>query len=652
MRRVSDLLSALIAFVLACVCAPAFADEPLLHPMFQDHAVLQRDQPIRVWGHAPAGERVTVTLARRSVTARANAAGEWSARLPRMSAGGPYVLQARVRGGPEQSASDVMIGDVFLCSGQSNMELQVARTLNSGFEIANGANPNIRMLRVQQDSAAAPAAAFLRPVQWEAASPTTVGNWSAACYYFARELRRTIDVPMGLINASWGGSNIRAWMSADAVRRVGGFDAQLDLLDLKATNPSAAIARWGETWESWWMGAVPTPAGSEPWNPDYQPDWPTAPATLDVWNVWGVPALANFTGLVWHRASVRLTPAQAAQAATLSLGVIDEGDHTWLNGTLVGATGDWNAHRRYPVQAGALRAGENVVVINVVNTSGQGGMRGPVNEIALELADGERIPLGPWQYEAAPRNAGFPPRAPWEAITGLGTLYNGMLSPIGRYNLRGALWYQGESNAGEPGTYQALMTGLMADWRARFGADLPFLIVQLPNYGARVSAPAESGWAGVREAQRRAVAGDAHAGLAVTIDLGDPNELHPPNKQDIGRRLARAARHVIYGEAIAPSGAMPASARRSGEDVVVEFASVEGQLITYGADGPIGFELCGDAVGSCQYAAARLDGARVHLARTGMGQATRVRFCWADSPTCTLYDGSGLPVGPFEFPVQ
>jgi sialate O-acetylesterase len=642
-------LLALIAFALCClVTAPAFADEPLLHPMFQDHAVLQRDQPIRVWGNGEPGAQVVVTIAQRRAVTRVDRDGRWSTTIRRLSAGGPYDLDVRTHGG-RQTVHDVMVGDVFLCSGQSNMELQVSRTLNNGFEIASSANPNIRMIRINQDSAPAPIDTFLRPVQWEVASPETVGNWSAACYYFARELRRTIDVPMGLINASWGGSDIRAWTSTPALRRIGGLDAQLDLLDLKATNPSAGIARWGEIWEAWWGRTMATSARGDPWSPNYHPDWPTAPAAGDGWVV---QEHARFTGMVWHRTNVRLTPAQAAHAATLSLGVIDEGDHTWLNGTLVGATGDWNAHRRYPIEAGALRAGDNVVVVNVVNTSGQGGMRGPVSEIALELVNGEHIPLGPWQYEAVPASAGFPPRAPWEAITGLGTLYNGMLAPIGRYNLRAALWYQGETNAGEPETYEALLTGMMADWRERFGAGLPFLIVQLPNFGARASGPTESGWARLRDAQRRAVTADAHAGLAVTIDLGDPNELHPPNKQDIGRRLARAARHVVYGEAIAPSGATVASAQRAGDEVVVTFANVEGELITYGADGPIGFELCGADAGSCRYANARLDGSRVHVSRAAMAQATRVRFCWADSPTCTLYDRSGLPVGPFELLVR
>ncbi|HEY0341970.1 MAG TPA: sialate O-acetylesterase, partial [Steroidobacteraceae bacterium] len=229
--------------------------------------------------------------------------------------------------------------------------------------------------------------------------------------------------------------------------------------------------------------------------------------------------------------------------------------------------------------------------------------------------------------------------------------YNAMIAPLGHYALRGALWYQGESNTGEPETYQALLTGLMADWRRQFGNALPFLIVQLPNYGKLASVPEESGWAEVREAQRQAVARDSHAGLAVTIDIGDAHNLHPTNKQDVGRRLALAARHVIYEESIAPSGPMALSARRADGQVVVDFGDVADHLVAFSHDTPIGFELCGDAPRTCQFAEARIEGKAVLVGRTGTA-ASRVRYCWADSPICTLFDTAGLPAGPFEIRIS
>jgi sialate O-acetylesterase len=213
------------------------------------------------------------------------------------------------------------------------------------------------------------------------------------------------------------------------------------------------------------------------------------------------------------------------------------------------------------------------------------------------------------------------------------------------------LWYLGEAHAGEPETYQALLAGLMADWRRQLGPDLPFLIVQLPNFGTPATAPTESGWAALREAQRQAVAKDSHAGLAVTIDIGEPDNLHPTNKQDVGKRLARAARHVIYGESISPSGPVPVNARLDSNQVAVEFSGLERDLVAYSYEKPIAFELCGESAGSCRFVESRIDGNRVLLTVPDGLSPARVRYCWADSPVCTLFDRSGLPAGPFELSI-
>jgi sialate O-acetylesterase len=271
----------------------------------------------------------------------------------------------------------------------------------------------------------------------------------------------------------------------------------------------------------------------------------------------------------------------------------------------------------------------------------------------LKLASGESIPLdGEWQYRIVPKEIGYPPRAPWESVGGLTTIANAMIAPLGSYGLRGALWYQGESNTEEAESYQGLLTGLVADWRERFGAGLPFLIVELPNFGPPPIAPTESGWAQVREAERQVVANDPHAGLAVTIDVGDAHNLHPTNKQDVGTRLARAAGHVIYGESISPSGPAPLGAARVGNQVAVEFTDVDTRLVAYSHDSPIGFELCGDAPHTCRFAEARIDGTRVLLAIPEGMTPTRVRYAWADSPVCNLFDLSGLPAGTFELRVR
>jgi sialate O-acetylesterase len=232
------------------------------------------------------------------------------------------------------------------------------------------------------------------------------------------------------------------------------------------------------------------------------------------------------------------------------------------------------------------------------------------------------------------------------------TMFNAMIAPLGSYGFRGAVWYQGESNTGEADRYEELLTGLIADWRRRFGVGLPFLIVQLANYGQPPTVPVESGWARLREAQRRVASHDPRVGLAVTIDIGDRYDIHPPNKQEVGRRLARVARRVVYEEPIAPSGPVPQQVYLEEDQVIVVFGDVEGELTAVGAEYPIGFELCSLEPGSCRYAEARIDGVRVRLRSSDLSRPERVRFCWADGPVCTLYDGAGLPAGPFELGIE
>ena len=631
------------------VAAAMLAQQPsggLLHPFFTDHAVLQRDQPVRIYGKAQPGEAVSVTLGNVSADARAGQDGRWMATLPAQPAGGPFTLTART-GMASATASDVMVGDVFLCSGQSNMNWSVGASNNSAFEIRASANPNLRMITVANAASLTPRDTFAAAVQWQVAAPATVGSWSGACYFMGRDLERRQHVAIGMIHASWGGANIRPFMSREALRAIPGYETRLDILDLAVRDQASASVRWGQAWQDWWKSRSMQGAMGEPWGMTAPGEWRPAPDSLINWERWGVPELASFNGMVWYRATVRLTAAQAAQAGTVSLGVIDEVDISWLNGRTIGATASWSDRRNYAVAAGSLRAGDNVVTVNALDTFGNGGMMGSA---MLKLANGETIPITGWRWQMVPPAVGWPPHAPWESTGGMTTIYNAEIAPMGPYNVRAFVWYQGESNTSEPETYQALLTGLMADWRQRFQSpDAAWLVVQLPNYEKIPTAPTESGWAGVREAIRRAVQADPHAGMAVLIDAGDPDNLHPTNKQVVGQRLARAARKVVYGENIVPSGPTPRTVQRSGGDVVVTFGDIEQQLVSRSGP-PNAFELCGPAIGSCRYVPARIDGAAVRLS-VGDGPATRVRFCWGDAPVCTLYDGAGAPVGPFELEI-
>ncbi len=654
-RRIAR--AALCAAALAAAfggIAAAQPQHPLLNAMFQDHAVLQRDRPIPIWGDAKPREQVTVSLNAVALRVRADSSGHWRAVLPAMSAGGPYSLRVRTRSGANQSISDLLVGDVWLCSGQSNMELPVLRTLNAEREIAGSANDRIRVLTVAHANNPVPLEHFMEPVAWTAAAPATIRDFSAACYYFARELQKSVPVPLGLIHSSWGGSGIETWISARGLRAQGGFDERLDLLQLYSRDSDAGNQGLARMWEDWWHAHDPT--GSSPWKAvaEDSSDWRPVPEPMRDWKTWGVPELKNHDGMVWFRRTVKLTAEQAAQPAALSLGAIDEVDETWVNERAIANSFGWGTERTYPLPAGILHAGDNYIVVNVLSTWDAGGMYGPWDHMALRLADGGIVPLGGhWRYQFVPESMGYPPRSPWESIGGLTSVYNAMISPIGPYALRGVAWYQGESNAGSAGQYQELLSGLMRDWRGQFGAALPFLIIELPDFGPAPASPVASDWASLREAQRRAVAGDAHAALVVTIDIGDRQELHPPNKQEIGRRLARAARRVAYGEDISPSGPAPEGAQRLAQGVLVSFTDVEGGLVAYSAKQPIAFELCGSTQESCRFVNATLRSDRsVLLDPAGVEAPTRVRFCWGDGPVCNLYDRSGLPAGPFELKIR
>lgn len=655
MNHQRALFARAIIAIAACWALPAPAQQsvtPLLHPLFQDHAVLQRDQPITVWGHAAPGTPVTLTFATQNVTAHPDASGRWRATLRSLSAGGPYEMTVRA-GQAIQTVRDLQIGDVWLCSGQSNMELPVWRALNAEGEIAAATHPLIRLFKVPRKAATSPQENFHDTVAWTSATPETVRDFSAACFFFARELQKTVKVPMGLIQAAWGGSRIEAWSSAGALRAQGGMDTSLDMLALSTRDTAAANAQWGRQWAQWWESRPSATPGDAPWQPGAGGVWHEAPATLGAWERWGVPALADYNGMVWYRTKVMLTAAQAAQRATLELGPVDETDMTWVNGVGVGSQYAPGEPRSYPLPAGLLKAGANHVVINVLDTWADGGLAGPWSAHALRFDDGTRIVLDAgWQYRSAP-GQDTPPLAPWHAATGLSTLYNGMIAPLGHPALRGMLWYQGESNTADGPAYAARLRTLRDDWRRQFGPRTPLLVVQLAGYGRPPTAPVASGWAEVREAQRRVAAEDPDSGLAVAIDIGDAYDIHPPNKQELGRRLANVARHVVYGEqSLAPSGPSAPRASRTSEGIRISFGDVTGALVTTGAKGPIGFELCVAAARDCRYADAGLAGNDVLLRVPSGAPATHVRYCWADGPVCTLRDSSGAPAGPFELAVS
>ena len=634
----------ILAFALMAA-VPAEA-ATLLHPMFADHAVLQRGQPIPVYGTARPGADVTLELGTATASAHTDSDGQWRAALPAMPAGGPYVLHA-ASGGESQDVRDVLVGDVFLCTGQSNMQVSVRGAANAAAEIAVATDDQVRELAVDRVPSPVELATFQTPVSWKVESPQTAGDFSASCFYFARELRKHVKTPIGLITAAWGGTRVRGWVSHRSLRPLG-FNDDIEMLALWEKDPGAASKRWDATWESWWRAH----GKGEPWKENTSA-WPVAPAGLGPWFDW--PGLSlpegsaepgvGFVGQLWLSTHVRLTAAQAAQTAILDLGRANEEEKSWVNGEGVGGSSQ-QPDARHDLPRGLLHEGDNSVTVNVFCSWKNCGLTGPATTRAIRLADGSSVALDqPWHYQAVDNL--IAPQLPWGPMHGVGLQYGGMIKPIGPYGVKGAIWYQGESNIYFAKTYQPVLTAMMADWRRQFGAGLPFIIVQIPDYGPTPVKPTESLWSDVREAQRKTAEADAHAALVVTVDIGDPKILHPTNKQEIGRRISIAARHQIYGEAIAPSGVRVAAARRAGDSVTVSFRDVTGTLTSYNGQ-PNAFELCD--TGGCRWARATLAGDHVTL--SDAGSATRVRYCWGDSPVCTLSDASALPAGPFEVPVQ
>lgn len=636
------------ACVIAMTSATSAIAAPLLDPLFQDHAVLQRSVPIPVYGSTKPHGEVRVTLDALARTATANEDGRWQVSFPPMAAGEGHRLEASSADGERAIAQDIAVGDVFLCAGQSNMAFEVNAADNARAEIATSSDHGIRSLTIRNKDSIAPLTGFADPVQWVSASPETTGHFSAACYFFATQMRRTSHVPVGMVVAAWGGSRIRAWVSEQGLHAAGLETRDLYLLDLHRDQTASADRGWDREWEDWWHARHGD--GPAPWSPDFDfSRWRTAPSGLGPWALWEGSSPDGFVGQMWLRSQVTLTAAQAAQSAVLDLGMINEEDESWVNGRGVGGT-SWQPRAAHGIPAGTLHAGVNTIVTNIFCSWRNCGLIGPADTRAIRLADGTSVPLaGPWRYQQMAADE-IAPQLPWGPAHGASVIYNGMVAPIGPYALRAVLWYQGESDVHYAGAYQHMLKALIGDWRRQFGPRLPFLIVQLPDFGPIPVKPAESEIADIREAQRRAALSDPLSDYVVTIDIGNPANIHPTNKQEVGRRLALTAQRLLQGDT-ARLGPRPETARFSDQAVTVQFSDVATSLVSYSGS-PNAFEYCDAAPGSCHYAPARIIGPDRIRVQVGPRRPSRLRYCWGDSPVCNLSDASDLPAGPFEMPIR
>jgi hypothetical protein len=639
------LASSIAAPVVAQTAPPAFA------AIFNDHAVLQRGEPLTVWGTASAGQRVRVSLGGQTAEAVAAANGRWRLTMAAMTAGGPHTLSVSGEGGAT-TLKDIMIGDVYLCGGQSNMAFPAR--LSTGAWPDFPANADLRFVNVQLVSEAAVQDDLKRPLAWEVVSPKTVGEASAVCYYMARTLQQRQKVPVGFINSSWGGTTIQGWIGASSLKTLPAYAKRLDALADMASNPAKAMAGEARRHQQWWEEHDPQARAQRKWStPDFDDStWPSL-TPKGSWKEAGIPALADFDGAVWFRTTVTLDEAQARAANLVQLGPIDSYDSTWVNGVRVGGGSTAWVWRNYAVPAGVFKPGRNVIAIHVLSGGAGGGLTGQPENRGVKTGDGQFIALSvPWKYQAGTRLKGLSiPPAPWDIPTSLSTLHNAMIAPLAGYKFKLAAWYQGESNTGEPKEYETLLPLLIADWRKTFGQpQLPFLVAQLSAFGPAPAKPVDSNWARLREAQAKTVRNDPHAGLAVTIDVGDRTDIHPPQKALVGERLALAARALAYGEAIAPGGPEAVGVTRSGEDLLVKFKHAGAGLRTYSAGHAIGFEACAGA--ECRYVLAVAQGDTVTLKGANVPGTTHVRYAWADAPSVNLYSAEDLPAAPFELEIK
>lgn len=624
-----------LAAALALGAPVAAASAPSLGPAYGDDMVLQRGAPITLSGRGQAGAKVTARLGKTVTSAVADGSGNFTLTLPAATTGdGPLNLTLTDPTGTATYAN-IVIGDVFLCAGQSNMELPVTRALDAASQLRQAADDGIRLLMVPKSTAPLPQADFVAPVAWTAAAPDTVANFSAACFYMAKSLRRKDPAtPIGLIHSNWGGSAARAWLDPQGVRTLNGA-ATLDLLALYTRDPYAATQAFVPQWFAWWRSQD---GGREPWTNSAALDWKPIPQ-FSFWNEWkGTGLDTDPQGNVWLRQTITLTADQARGDGLLAIGAIDDMDLTFVNGAPVGYTFGWGVERSYTVPAKHLKAGENAILIAANNSWDTGGFFSGQERLAFTAANGTRIPLGAdWDY-ATTTVEGVPPRAPWDAIAGAGVMHNAMIAPLGPMRLAGVAWYQGESDAGQP-AYDRKLETLFAGWRRQFGPQARMLVVQLADFGQRRDTPGESGWAQLRAEQVKAVAADSNAALVTAIDLGVPTDIHPANKNDLGKRLAQA----FSGRAMP----MPDRAVRDGAQVIVSFTGVSGALQAQSGPYPLGVELCEAGPNTCRFVLASLDASHMVIAVPDGMTPTRVRYAWADAPIVNLYDAGGVPVPGF-----
>jgi sialate O-acetylesterase len=620
-----------ILFLVAVVASAGVT----LPKLFTSNMVLQRDKPIKIWGWAGTGEKITVQFNSQKAMAKTGKDGAWIVTLPSTPAGGPYEL--KVDGKNSIVLSNVLVGDVYICSGQSNMEFVLKNANNAAQEIAASTYPNIRLFTVKK----AMSFAEKKDVEadpWAECGPASSGDFSAVAYFFARKLIKDINIPIGLIHTSWGGTYIEAWTSWDIMSKTDDY-SKVDLVKMEAGRAETAKRQ-----QQFQESLKNDKGDAEKW---YDPA-----ATITGWRniqlpkIWEQTEIGNADGIVWFKKEFDLPASFKGNKPTLSLGPIDDNDVTYLNGKKVGAIDGYNTDRVYEIDPAILVTGKNTLVIKVTDNAGGGGIYGKPEQLFIQSGT-DKIPLsGEWQYKASVLNTSF----------GLGDngpnsfpsqLYNAMIAPLIRFPVAGAIWYQGESNADQAFKYRTLFPGMINNWRNKWGYAFPFYWVQLANFMKTDSLPVQSDWAELREAQNMTLQ-LPQTGQAVIIDIGEGADIHPKNKQDVGYRLALAAEKVTYNKDIVYSGPVYQSMKTDGNKIIIQFTNTGTGLLAKDKYGYLkGFAIAGSDQ-HFVWASARIDGSTVIVQSDAVQNPAAVRYAWGNNPQdANLYNKEDIPASPF-----
>ncbi|HVY75878.1 MAG TPA: sialate O-acetylesterase [Puia sp.] len=611
--------------------------------LIRDSMVLQRDAKVNIWGWASPGEKIAVKFNGRTYKTKTGAEGKWMLQLQPTKAGGPYTME--IAGKNKITLYDILVGDVWICSGQSNMVHQMKlHSVRYADEVANANYPEIRHFWIPTATNLEGPAADLPGGSWKSANPKDIGEFSAVAYFFAKALYEKYHVPIGLINASVGGTPIEAWTSEEGLKEFPAIEKTIE------KNKDTAYTNSFGRRNSGSIPARPQDKGltsAIPWyDPAYVPkEW----RAINIPGYWEDQGVKDLNGSVWYRREIDVPASMTGKAAKVFLGRIVDADFLYINGKLVGNTTYMYPQRRYAVPADLLKPGKNLFVVRVINNSGKGGFV-PDKPYCL-IAGNDTVDLkGYWRYKVGevfiPRS-GFGGGSGFSAQNQPTSLYNAMLAPATNYAIKGFIWYQGESNTSHAAEYAKIQPAMIADWRRQWKqGDLPFLYVQLPGFGDYNYLPASSQWAELREAQLKSLA-VPNTGMAVAIDLGEWNDIHPDRKKEVGDRLALAAEKIAYGEPIVFSGPIYQSATIEVDKIIVSFTHTGGGLTTNDGEAPTEFAIAGTDK-KFVWAEAKIVGDKVIVWNDEVKEPKYVRYAWADDPVNpNLYNKEGLPASPF-----